>query len=200
MEKLLSPEQLKVWTDQLEAGVLELYSSQRYADYLSAMSKFHQYSYGNIILILRQCPHAQQVAGYHTWKKSFDRQVKRYERGITILAPCKYKYQVEVKAADTDGEPVQDAAVVEKCRFRTETVFDVSQTVGKEIPSLGVEQLTGSVKGYDSMIAALKEISPVPEDTGVLRPGAYGCYSHVEERITIQKGLAQAQTVKALDP
>ncbi|MEY8260521.1 ArdC-like ssDNA-binding domain-containing protein [Oscillospiraceae bacterium 50-60] len=97
MGKLLTPEQLKVWTDQLEAGVLELYSSQRYADYLSAMSKFHQYSYGNIILILRQCPHAQQVAGYHTWKKSFDRQVKRYERGITILAPSKYKYKYQVE-------------------------------------------------------------------------------------------------------
>lgn len=198
MGKPLSPERLKVWTDQMEAGVAELYDSRRYADYLSAMSKFHQYSYGNIILILQQCPHAQQVAGYHKWKNTFGRQVKRYETGITILAPCKYKCQVKAETAGGEEEPVQDAAVVEKCRFRTATVFDVSQTVGKELPSLGVEQLTGSVSGYASLIAALKEISPVPVDTGVLRPGAYGCYSHVEERITIQKGLTQVQTVKTL--
>ena len=90
MGKTLSPDQLKVWTDRLEAGVSELHDSQRYADYLSAISKFHRYSYGNIILILQQCPHAQQVAGYHKWKNTFGRQVKRYETGITILAPCKY--------------------------------------------------------------------------------------------------------------
>lgn len=198
MGKTLSPDQLKVWTDRLEAGVSELHDSQRYADYLSAMSKFHRYSYGNIILILQQCPHAQQVAGYHKWKNTFGRQVKRYETGITILAPCKYKCQVKAETAGGDEEPVQDTAVVEKCRFRTETVFDVSQTVGRELPSLGIAQLTGNVEGYDSLIGALKELSPVPVDTGVLRAGAYGCYSHVEERIIIQKDLTQVQTVKTL--
>lgn len=107
MGKPLSPERLKVWTDQMEAGVAELYDSRRYADYLSAMSKFHQYSYGNIILILQQCPHAQQVAGYHKWKNTFSRQVKRYETGITILAPCKYKCQVKAETAGGEEEPVQ---------------------------------------------------------------------------------------------
>lgn len=198
MKKPLSPEQLKVWTDRLETGVSELYSSQRYADYLCAMSKFHKYSYGNIILIFKQRPDAQMVAGYHTWKKEFGRHVKRYERGITILAPCRYKAQVSAETVDEHGEPVQEAVGAERCWFRTETVFDISQTEGQELPLLGVKQLTGSVEGYDSLIMALKEISPVPVDTGRLRSDAYGCYSQVHQRITLQKDLTEVQTVKTL--
>lgn len=200
-------EQLAELTDKLENGIRELYSSGRYAEYLSAMSKFHRYSYGNVLLIYAQCPHATRVASYGRWKKAFGRQVRKGEKGISILAPCPYKRFTAQEQTDPetgatlygpDGVPLTELRLVQAVRFRIETVFDVSQTEGPELPSLGVSELTGEVTGYQTIHDHLTAHSPVPVGYEQIPRGAKGFFSPTEQRIAIQPGMSQVQTIKTL--
>ena len=137
MQEYTSPsERLKALTDQLEQGVSDIFQSGQYAAYLTAMSKFHHYSFGNTMLIFMQCPNATNVAGYHDWRRNFGRQVKRGERGITILAPCPYRRQEEVEETAPDGSSSKSVQWVQRMSFRTVTVFDISQTEGKPLPEI----------------------------------------------------------------
>ena len=151
---LPTDERLAELTEKLENGIQELYASGRYGAYLSAMSKFHHYSFGNALLILLQCPTASRVAGFHTWKKAFGRQVKRGEKGIQILAPCPVRQYVWQEAKDPqtgrplynpDGTPKMETSIATVTRFKVAHVFDVSQTEGRELPALAVTELTGDV-------------------------------------------------------
>ena len=164
-------ERVKALTDRLEQGVKDLFESGRYAAYLNAMSKFHSYSANNLLLILLQCPHASQVAGYTTWKKDFGRNVKRGEKGIQILAPCPYKIltkrdkldpNTNCPVLDANGEPVSEWVLMKRQAYKIVTVFDVSQTEGRELPRLGVEELTGTVAYYQALSGAIEDLSPVP--------------------------------------
>ncbi len=194
-------------TDKLQAGIQNLYSSGRYAEYLAAMSKFHHYSFGNAMLILLQCPHASRVAGYTTWRKEFGRNVKRHEKGISILAPCpsrKYVSQ-EVKDPKTgktqynqDGTPKMETKIITVTRFKIATVFDVSQTEGKELPTLGVVRLTGEVENYQKFYDALVSISPVLVKVEPVPGEANGYFSHAEQQIVLRPGLSQIQSLKTL--
>ena len=198
MQEYASPsERLKALTDQLEQGVSDIFQSGQYAAYLTAMSKFHHYSFGNTMLIFIQCPNATHVAGYHDWRRNFGRQVKRGERGITILAPCPYRRKEEVEEAASDGSPVTSVQWVQRMGFRTVTVFDVSQTEGKPLPEL-VKKLTGDVAQYESMVAALRSISPYPISIESFPGGAYGCCNFVERRILVQPDMSQTQTIKTM--
>jgi len=204
---LPTDERLTELTDRLENGIRDLYASGQYAAYLAAMSKFHRYSFGNALLILLQCPHATRVAGYTTWKKSFGRNVKRSEKGIQILAPCtsrRYIWQ-EAKDPDTgivqknpDGSPVMEAALVTVTRFKVATVFDISQTEGRELPSIGVAQLTGDVADYQQYYDSLVALSPVPVVVDYVPGKANGYFSSAEQRIVLRSGLSQLQTIKTL--
>lgn len=204
---LPTDERLAELTDRLENGIRDLYASGQYAAYLAAMSKFHRYSFGNALLILLQCPHATRVAGYTTWKKSFGRNVKRSEKGIQILAPCtsqRYIWQ-EAKDPDTgivqknpDGSPVMEAALVTVTRFKVATVFDISQTEGRELPSIGVAQLTGDVADYQQYYDNLVALSPVPVMVDYVPRKANGYFSSAEQRIVLRSGLSQLQTIKTL--
>lgn len=191
-------ERVRALTDQLEAGITGLFQSGQYAAYLQSLSKLHHYSYGNIFLIKLQCPHASMVAGYGDWKRKFGRHVKAGETGITILAPCPYWARDEVEEIGPDGQTIREQKWVKKTGFTTATVFDVSQTEGRELPSLGVESLTGTVEGYEKLLSTLKSISPVPVSEGPLPPGVHGAYHHAEQRITLSPGMSEAQTIKTL--
>lgn len=202
-------ERLKELTDQLEAGVREVFTSDRYLAYLKTMSKFHRYSFGNVLLIAMQCPSASCVAGFHAWKKNFGRTVKKGERGIRILAPCPYTRMVETEkidpyskrpVLDASGAPVKETVLVHKQAFRPVTVFDISQTEGKELPTLGVRELTGDVAQYDRIIAAVTALAPVPVryDAAILQGASKGCYSHLEQCIYIRPDMSQTQTLKTL--
>ena len=198
MQEYTSPsERLKALTDQLEQGVSDIFQSGQYAAYLTAMSKFHHYSFGNTMLIFMQCPNATNIAGYHDWRRNFGRQVKRGERGITILAPCPYRRKEEVEEAASDGSPATSVQWVQRMGFRTVTVFDVSQTEGKPLPEL-VKKLTGDVAQYESMVAALRSISPYPISMESFPGGAYGCCNFVERRILVQPDMSQIQTIKTM--
>lgn len=178
-------ERVRALTDQLEAGITGLFQSGQYAAYLQSLSKLHHYSYGNIFLIKLQCPHASMVAGYGDWKRKFGRHVKAGETGITILAPCPYWARDEVEETGPDGQTIKEQKWVKKTGFTTATVFDVSQTEGRELPSLGVESLTGTVEGYEKLLSTLKSISPVPVSEGPLPPGVHGAYYHAEQKIIV---------------
>ena len=190
-------EKVRKLTGQLETGITELFNSERYAAYLSTMAKFHRYSFGNILLILLQCPGASQVAGYGDWKKNFGRQVKRGERGITILAPCPYRRREEVEETAPDGSTATTIQLVQRVGFRTVTVFDVSQTEGKPLSEL-VHKLTGDVADYERMTEAICALSPYPINIEAFPGAAYGCCNFVEQRILVQPDMSQVQTIKTM--
>lgn len=194
-------------TRQLENGVKAVFSSDRYAEYLQAMSKFYRYSYGNVLLILAQCPYASQVAGYRLWRDEFGRQVKRGEKGIAILAPSTYHRDklVDRKDPDTgatlkgpDGQPLQETQRVKLTRFVIVHVFDVSKTEGKEVPSLGVNELTGSVEDFSALYDRLVALSPLPIVQEDFPGEAKGMCCYNDQRIVIRPGMSQVQTVKTL--
>lgn len=199
MEGYPTPEErLKAATDKLEAGITELFESERFTAYLNTMSKFHHYSFGNVLLIAMQCPHASQVAGYHEWKKNFGRQVKKGETGITILAPCPYRRLEDVEEAGPDGTSVTSKKWVKRIGgYRTVTVFDVSQTEGKELPDI-TSELTGDVAQYEAMTAALCGLSPVPIEFEDFPQDAKGYFSNTEGRIVVRPGMSQTQTFKTM--
>lgn len=194
----VTDERVAELTDQLENGVKELYASGRYEEYLRMMSKFHQYSIGNVMLIYLQCPHATQVAGYRRWKDDFGRQVKRGEKGIKILAPCPYKRIVEPEQTDEDDGQQGDTLTIKYMRFKVATVFDVSQTEGRELPALGVDELTGDVPGYAEFYDRLAKYSPVPIEVEPIPGEAKGYFSAQEQRIVLRPGMSQVQTLKTL--
>ena len=197
-------ERVKALTEKLENGVKAVFESEDYARYLQAMSKFHHYSFGNCMLIFFQCPHASAVAGYTTWKK-MGRTVKKGEKGIQILAPCPFKALIEQNKLDDrgrivfgpDGQPETESTLVNLTRFKIAYVFDVSQTEGKELPTIGVDELTGDVEGFDDIFSAVEALSPVP--IHYREPQASkGCYNHLEQCIYINEGMSQVQTMKTL--
>ena len=200
-------DRIKAITDKLEAGIAALFQSETYKAYLSTMAKFHNYSLNNTLLIAMQKPDATLVAGYQAWQKQHQRHVKKGEKGIQIIAPSPYKAKKEREVLDpgtgrpkldAQGKPVTEIVEVEYPAFRVATVFDVSQTEGKELPSLGVDELAGKVDGYSQLLTALKETCPVTIGFEKIGSGAKGYYHTTEHRIALQEGMSEMQTVKTL--
>ena len=200
-------DRVKAITDKLEAGIAALFQSETYKAYLSTMAKFHNYSLNNTLLIAMQRPDATLVAGYQAWQKQHQRHVKKGEKGIQIIAPSPYKAKKEREVLDpatgrpkldAQGKPVKETVEVEYPAFRVAAVFDVSQTEGKELPSLGVDELTGKVDSYGKLLSALTEACPVPIGFEQIESGAKGYYHTTEHRIALQEGMSEAQTVKTL--
>lgn len=196
-------EQLKEITDKLEQGVSDVFSSDNYKQFLDTMAKFPRYSVNNNILIMMQKPDAQMCQSFTGWKE-MGRFVKKGEKGIKILAPAPYTIQREQTKLDDrgnpmldkDGEPIMESVEIKVNAFKVVSTFDVSQTEGKELPTLGVDELTGGVDGYGTFMEALKEVCPVPMTFENIEGGAKGFYSQTEKRIAIQEGMSEAQTVK----
>ena len=195
-------DKMKEITDRLEQGILGLYESERYADYLRTMSKFHDYSLNNTILIAMQG--GNLVKGYKQWEKEFDRHVKPGEKAIKILAPSPFtvKKQVEKIDPDTqkpvfdkDGKPVTEEKEIKIPAFRVVSVFDVSQTEGKELPSLTYE-LTGNVEQYKDFFTALEKTSPFAMEFEALSGSIKGRCNYEEKRISINEGMDELQNIK----
>ena len=198
-------QQVREITDKLEQGIKELFESERFKEYLRTMSKFYNYSFNNTLLIAMQKPEATYVAGYTSWQRNFDRQVMKGEKGIKILAPAPYKAQEEREKLDpltqkpvigADGKAVTETVEVLRPAFKVVSVFDVSQTDGKELPDIIVDELKGTVENYEAFFDALKQESPVPISFEDIPGGAKGFFSPVESRIAIQEGMSEIQTVK----
>ena len=197
-----SAERMKEITDRLETGTQELFESERYKAYLTTMSKFHSYSFNNTLLIAMQG--GQLVAGYNKWRDDFHRNVKKGEKAIKILAPAPFKAKKEVQKLDAqgrpvmgkDGKPVTEVQEIQVPAFKIVSVFDVSQTEGEPLPSIGVEELTGSVERYGEFFKALEQTSPVPIGFEDIPGGSHGYYHLTEKRIAIQAAMSELQTLK----
>ena len=198
-------EKLKEITDRLEQGITELFDSERYKEYLQVMSKFHNYSFNNTLLIAMQKPDASLIAGFNAWKNNFGRNVMRGEKGIRILAPSPYKIRQEVEKKDPqtgktvigkDGKPVTETKEIQIPAYKVVAVFDVSQTEGRELPSISANELTGDVEQYEDFFSALEKTSPVPMGFEKIEGTAHGYYHLEEKRIAIDEGMSQLQNLK----
>ena len=197
-----SADRMKEITDRLETGIQELFESERYKAYLTSMAKFHSYSFNNTLLIAMQG--GQLVAGYNKWRDDFHRNVKRGEKGIKILAPAPYKAKKKVPKLDEQGQPVMDKdgkplTEVQETQvpaFKIVSVFDVSQTEGEPLPSIGVDELAGNVEQYEDFFKALEQTSPVPMAFEDIPGGSHGYYHLTEKRIAIQENMSELQTLK----
>lgn len=198
-------QKVKEITDRLEEGLKELFEGEKYKSYLNTMSKFHNYSANNIQLIEMQCPDATYVAGYKAWQRNFERHVNKGERGIRILAPAPYKIKEEQEkidpvtnepVLDRDGMPVMEEVEIKIPAFRVVTVFDYSQTDGKELPGLGVNELHGNVERYQDFMEALERVSPVPIRYEEMEGDRKGYFIDLSRPIAIKEGMSEAHTAK----
>ena len=200
-------DQLKEITERLEQGVKDIFTSEMYTTYLLTMSKFHNYSFNNTLLIAMQRPDATLVAGYNAWKNKFNRYVKKGEKGIQIIAPAPVKEREEREKIDKDtgltvlnenGEP--EIEVVERVipRFRVTTVFDYAQTDGEPLPTLEVNELTARVKDYTLLKEAIEQVCPVPIRFGEIEGSAKGYYSHMDKEICVRADMGESQTIKTM--
>ena len=205
-EKQTNKERLKDITDSIERGIEELFQSDKYAEYLRTMSRFHKYSVNNTMLIYMQKPDATLVAGFNKWKDQFERNVMKGEKGIKIIAPTPFKKKIEQEKRDPDTNlPVLDAdgkVIVEEKEikipmFKPVTVFDVSQTDGKPLPQLASD-LQGNVQNYEVFMEALRRSSPVPIEIIPIHDGADGYFSLDKQKIAIREGMSEVQTVSAV--
>jgi len=190
-------------TARLEEGIKEIFSSGKYADYLKVMSRFHRYSLNNTLLIAMQNPEASLVAGYHAWQKKFERHVCKGEQAIRIIAPAPEKRLVQKEKLDPvsqqpildkDGQPIMEETEINVPRFKVVPVFDVSQTEGKELPSLS-KALDKPVQAYELLFNALKNASPVPIAFENMKATKDGYYHLKDKRIALRKGMSESQTL-----
>ena len=198
-------ERLKEITDSIEQSIKDLFQSDRYAQYLRTMSRFHRYSVNNTMLIYMQKPDATLVAGFNKWRDQFSRNVMRGEKGIKIIAPTPFKKKIEEEKLDpdtkapmldTDGKVIMEEKEIKIPMYKVVSVFDVSQTEGKPLPTLA-NDLTGNVKQYEIFMEALRRSSPVPLAFEAIEPNTDGYFSEKDQRIAIRSGMSEVQTVSA---
>lgn len=204
-ERVSREERMSQIQEKLEAGVREIFDSEKYKDYISTMAKFPHYSINNCILIVSQCPEASHVCGYKKWQTDFNRVVNRNEHGIMIIAPMTYKADVEEAVYDSENHPVLDSngkQVTETVTrefqgFRPAYVFDVSQTSGDPLPTLAT-MLSGGVEDFEKMKDILIAISPVPISFVEITGGANGYFSPATQSIVVKEGMSELQTIKTM--
>ena len=202
-EKKGQTDRIKELMDKLEAGIKEVFASGHYREYLSAMNKFHSYSYNNSMLIHLQKPEASYVAGYKTWE-TLGRHVKKGEKGITILAPCPYKSVKYVEVVDPNtgqvkrdeqGNVMKERKEISRASFKAISIFDISQTEGKPLPELAKE-LQGEIPDYKILMDSIHEVAPVPIRFDTWNETKKGHYDLAKREIVIKSGMSELQTVK----
>lgn len=202
--KDITGEKVKALFQKLEQGAKEVFTSEKYAEYLRMMAKFHTYSYRNVLLILLQRPTATRVAGYNSWQNNFNRHVKRNETGIQILGYAPYKRTVErtklgrngKPLLDAQGNPIKEKAVITVPAYKPVYVYDVSQTDGEPLPEF-ISKLKGdNVADFRLLLTALTELSPYPVSFENIQGDANGYCDHTEKRIVVQQGMSQEMTLK----
>jgi len=191
-------------TEKLETGIKDLYDSDKYKAYLDTMSRFYHYSPNNCLLIAMQKSDATYVAGYTTWQRSFERQVMRDQKGIKIISPAPYMVIKERDKLDPvtkqpiigkDGMTEKEVYESTRAAFKVATVFDISQTEGKDLPEIATE-LKNSVESYEDFMVAIESVSPVPVEFLDIQSSAKGYYDNMEKKIVIMEGMSNAQTIK----
>lgn len=205
-EKQTNKERLKDITDSIERGIQDLFQSDKYAEYLRTMSRFHKYSVNNTMLIYMQKPDATLVAGFNKWRDQFERNVMKGEKGIKIIAPTPFKKKIEqekrdpdtnLPMLDADGKVITEEKEIKIPMFKPVTVFDVSQTDGKPLPQLASD-LSGNVQNYEVFMEALRRSAPVPIEILPIHNGSDGYFSLDKQKIAVREGMSEVQTVSAV--
>lgn len=205
-EKQTNKERLKDITDSIERGIQDLFQSDKYAEYLRTMSRFHKYSVNNTMLIYMQKPDATLVAGFNKWRDQFERNVMKGEKGIKIIAPTPFKKKIEqekrdpdtnLPMLDADGKVITEEKEIKIPMFKPVTVFDVSQTDGKPLPQLASD-LSGNVQNYEVFMEALRRSATVPIEILPIRDGSDGYFSLDKQKIAVREGMSEVQTVSAV--
>ena len=205
-EKQTNKERLKDITDSIERGIQDLFQSDKYAEYLRTMSRFHKYSVNNTMLIYMQKPDATLVAGFNKWRDQFERNVMKGEKGIKIIAPTPFKKKIEqekrdpdtnLPMLDADGKVITEEKEIKIPTFKPVTVFDVSQTDGKPLPQLASD-LSGNVQNYEVFMEALRRSAPVSIEILPIRDGSDGYFSLDKQKIAVREGMSEVQTVSAV--
>ena len=200
-----SKDRLREITAGIEEGIKQLFDSEKYAQYLQTMSRFHRYSVNNVMLIHSQKPNATRVAGFNKWRDDFGRHVKRGEKGIQIIAPIFYKKKIEemkrdpdtdAPILDKDGKAIFEEKEVKVPMFKVVSVFDVSQTEGRPLPELAAN-LTGDVKQFEIFMEALRRSAPVPIEFKPMDENMDGYFNEAAQNIAIREGMSEVQTVSA---
>lgn len=198
-------ERVKALLNQLEDGIKNLFESEKYKEYLDVMSRFHNYSCNNLMLIYMQYPQATNIAGYESWKRSFNRHVKKGEKAIKIIAPEFVKKEIETVRRDSagdivydsNGNPVKDKKIQEYINYHITSVFDVSQTEGEELPSI-THKLNSDVADFDTLVKAIEDVSPVPVHIKSYEGKSNGYYDLKKREIYIQQDMSETQIIKTM--
>lgn len=183
----------KEYMERIEKGMMDYLASDKFKDYLKFQSRFHNYSLNNTWLIMLQKPDATRVAGFKTWK-----DLGRFPgkgTGIKILAPRPYTFEKEVEVVK-DGKKIKEMQKVQGLKFEPVHVFDVSDTKGRDLPTL-IDELRGSSQQASRIIDGIKSISKIPI-TYEPMTGKKGYYSPLENRIAISDSLDMNQEAKTL--
>lgn len=180
----------------LEDGIRSVMTSERFRDYLKFHSSFHKYSLNNTILIYMQQPKASLVTGFKAWQK-LGRSVKKGEKAIQILAPSPYETQVEKTRQNAQGKDEAYSEKVKRMGFRAVSVFDLSQTDGKELPQL-CKRLEGNSQAAEIIYNTISEFSEFPISIQPIGSGANGFFNREKNVIGIREGLAMDQMAKTL--
>lgn len=187
----------------LEQGVTDLFQGEEFRHYLDVMSRFHDYSARNCLLIMLQNPEATMVAGYQAWQDKFHRQVSKGQKGIKILAPSPHKIRMQQdkldpntreKILDADGNPVKETVVINVPSFHWATVFDIAQTEGEPLPEIA-HDLEGNVKDFNKIMDAVTKAAPCPITFEDIKDDAQGYFVPSQNRIAIQSGMSEMQTL-----
>jgi len=204
-ENQTGKDRLRDITASIETGIKDLFQSDKYAQYLRTMSRFHKYSVNNTMLIFMQKPDATLCAGFNKWRDQFGRNVMKGEKGIKIIAPTPFKRKVEetkldpdtrLPVLDAEGRVVTEEKEVRIPMYKVVSVFDVAQTQGKALPTLAAD-LAGNVQNYDVFMEALRRSAPVPIAVAAIAPSMDGYFNSEEQRIVIRGGMSEVQTVSA---
>ena len=196
-------EKIQELTEKLQTGIQELYDSEKYRDYLRTMAKFHHYSFNNSLLIWAQRPDASAVCGFRGWQTKFGRTVNPGAKGIMIYEPSNFKRTLREVVTDEDGNPILDkdgnkiTRAVERTfpSFKVGYVFALEDTSGKPLPSI-VSIIDKDVSNYNSVMDALRKVSPAPIRFDAVNSGANGYYDLLKREIVVKDTLPQAQKIK----
>lgn len=198
-------ERVNALLNQLEDGIKGLFESEKYKEYLNVMSRFHNYSCNNLMLIYMQYPQATNIAGFESWKRSFNRHVKKGEKAIKIIAPEFVKKEIETvrkdsagnTVYDSNGNPVKDKKIQEYINYHITNVFDVSQTEGEDLPTL-THRLNSDIKDFDTLVKAIENVSPVPVHIKSYEGKSNGYYDLRKREIYIQQDMSETQIIKTM--
>ena len=197
-ENQTSKDRLKDIVNSIEDGIRNLFESEKYMNYLRTMSRFHNYSVNNILLIHMQKPDATRCAGFTKWQTEFNRHVIKGEKGITIIAPTPYKKKVEQEKIDPDtnlpmldenGQIIFEEKEIKIPMFKPVKTFDVSQTEGDPLPELA-ENLVGDVSNYEVFLEAIRRSSPVPIHFEPMTANQDGYFSLTKQEIFIRDDMS----------